>query len=75
MLAAAQGVDLRKPLATSPALQAVMAQIRSRAPFLDRDRLMAPDIAAVRALVESGWFRGVVGLDLPSADMPAGDPR
>jgi histidine ammonia-lyase len=68
LLAAAQGVDLRKPLATSPVLQTVMTQIRARAAFLDRDRLMAPDIAAVRALVESGWFRSVAGLGLPSEE-------
>ncbi len=66
LLAAAQGVDLRRPLATSPALAAIMAEIRRRAPFLDRDRLMAPDIAALRALVETGWFRNQIPLDLPS---------
>ena len=43
-----------------------MAEIRGRAAFLDRDRLMAPDIAALRNLIESGWFRGRIPLALPS---------
>jgi histidine ammonia-lyase len=66
LLAAAQGVDFRRPLATSPALAPVMAAIRARAAFLDQDRAMAPDIAAVRGLIESGWFRGRIALALPS---------
>src|SRR5262249_9805639 len=47
LLAAAQGVDLRAPLATSPALAAVHATIRARVPFYEHDRLLAPDIAAI----------------------------
>ncbi len=66
LLAAAQGIDLRRPLATSPALAAVMRAIRERAAFLDQDRAMAPDIAAVRELIESGWFRTQIGPMLPS---------
>jgi histidine ammonia-lyase len=57
LLAAAQGVDLRAPLRTSPALQHVHAQIRARVPFYDHDRLLAPDIAATTELVRSGAFR------------------
>ncbi|HEX2117180.1 MAG TPA: histidine ammonia-lyase, partial [Alphaproteobacteria bacterium] len=66
LLAAAQGVDLRRPLTTSPALVRVLREIRSRSPFLDQDRSLAPDIAAVRALIESGWFRGEIAPILPS---------
>ena len=66
LLAAAQGVDMRLPLMTSPALATVMREIRSRAGFLDQDRPMAPDIAAVRTLIESGWFRSQIGPMLPS---------
>jgi histidine ammonia-lyase len=68
LLAAAQGVDMRRPLTTSPALAAVMREIRARAAFLDQDRAMAPDIAAVRELIESGWFRARIGPVLPSDD-------
>ncbi len=54
LLAAAQGVDLRRPLKSSPALEHAMALIRERAAFWDQDRAMAPDIAAVKLLTETG---------------------
>lgn len=56
LMAAAQGVDLRRPLETSPKLAGAMAAIRARAAFLADDRLLAPDIEALAALVNSGWF-------------------
>ena len=56
LLAAAQGIDLRRPLSTTPALSAVMNELRARADFLDQDRSLAPDIEAVHALVRDGWF-------------------
>jgi histidine ammonia-lyase len=64
LLAAAQGVDLRRPLETSPRLQPVMAAIRARAAFWDQDRAMAPDIAAVKALVKAGAFADAAGFEL-----------
>jgi histidine ammonia-lyase len=67
LLAAAQGVDMRRPLASSPALSRVLREIRNRAAFLDQDRSMAPDIAAIRGLIESGWFRAEIAPILPSA--------
>jgi histidine ammonia-lyase len=57
LLAAAQGIDLRQPLATSPGLRDAHARIRACVPFYDHDRLLAPDIAAVAALVRHGTFR------------------
>ncbi|MFN3987467.1 MAG: histidine ammonia-lyase [Rhodocyclaceae bacterium] len=62
-LAAAQGVDFHRPLATSPRLAAVMAALRARVPFYAEDRLFAPDIEAARQLVHEG----VAGAD--SADL------
>ncbi len=56
LLAAAQGVDLRRPLATSPPLAAAMALIRADVPFWDRDRAFAPDLEAIRLRVERGDF-------------------
>jgi histidine ammonia-lyase len=56
LLAAAQGLDFRKPLQTSPRLQAAQQQIRSRVPFYAEDRYFAPDIQQILQLVESGWF-------------------
>ncbi|MCI0431372.1 MAG: histidine ammonia-lyase [Rhodospirillales bacterium] len=62
LLAAAQGVELRKPLATSPKLLPVLRQVRARSAFLDRDRYIAPELEAVIELVLSGWFRELIGL-------------
>jgi len=56
LLAAAQGIDLRRPLATSAVLAKAMALIRSDAPFWDRDRAFAPDLEAIRKRVERGDF-------------------
>jgi histidine ammonia-lyase len=65
LLAAAQAVDLRKPLTTSPRLAAVLAQIRSAVPFWERDRALSPDLAVIRAKVEAGAFVQYVGSLLP----------
>jgi histidine ammonia-lyase len=62
LLAAAQGVELRSPLATSAQLQAALRLIRSVAAFWDRDRAFAPDLARVRALVERGEFMTFAGV-------------
>ena len=64
LLAAAQGIDLRKPLKTSKPLGEAHAMIRQVAAFWDQDRLMAPDIAAVSALVREGRMRAFVPDDL-----------
>jgi histidine ammonia-lyase len=53
LLAAAQGVDLRRPLKTSATLEEVMAAIRAEVPFWDRDRASRP-ISLAR--VVSGSF-------------------
>jgi histidine ammonia-lyase len=59
LLAAAQGIDLRRPLKSSPALEAAKAELRKVAAFWDRDRAMAPDIAASKALVQAGRLRSI----------------
>ncbi len=56
LLAAAQGIDLRRPLRTSPRLAEALTAVRERAAFLEQDRIMAPDIAAVFELVAAGHF-------------------
>ena len=57
LLAAAQGIDLRRPLKSSPDLERAKASLRAVAAFWDQDRAMAPDIAAAKALVQSGRLR------------------
>jgi histidine ammonia-lyase len=56
LLAAAQGIDLRRPLTTSPRLQKALDAIRARAAFLANDRVLSGDIAALAGLVLEGWF-------------------
>ncbi len=67
LLAAAQGIEFHRPLRSSAALEAAHAKIRAvAAPFM-RDRFFAPDIAAVKALVDAGAFRDAAAAVLPSA--------
>jgi histidine ammonia-lyase len=54
LLVAAQGIDLRLPHLTSPALAAVIAALREQVPALGADRYMAGDLAKAKALVEGG---------------------
>jgi histidine ammonia-lyase len=54
LLCAAQGIDLRRPLTTTKPLEAVHARIRRAVPMMAKDRPLAPDIAAVRALIDDG---------------------
>src|SRR5713101_7140403 len=67
LIAAAQGIDFRKPLATAPALLPAMSEIRSRVAFFERDRYFAPEIEKAKGLVTAGWFRPFLGALLPSA--------
>jgi histidine ammonia-lyase len=62
LLAAAQGIDFRAPLKTSPQLQEVHALVRSKVAFYDHDRYFAPDIGAIQSLIESGAFHRYVRL-------------
>ncbi|HEX5079087.1 MAG TPA: histidine ammonia-lyase [Geminicoccaceae bacterium] len=56
LLAAAQGIELRRPLQTSAALQALVAEVRRHSAFLDDDRPLHRDIAALAGLVLRGGF-------------------
>jgi len=60
LLAAAQGIDLRQPLETSPRLKEILDGIRESAAFLGDDRPLAPDIAAIYRRLAGGWFTEVI---------------
>ena len=51
-LGAAQGIELRSPLRSSPVLEGVIASLRSEVPHLEDDRVMASDMDAAARLVE-----------------------
>lgn len=60
LLAAAEGLDLRRPLRSSAPIEAAYALIRRDVPRLVQDRLFAPDIAAVAARVRDGAFEALI---------------
>ena len=68
LLAAAQGIDFLRPLASSRALEQAHALLRARCPSVERDRYLAPDIERATALVTDGALSKVFrALD----DLPA----
>ncbi|MBL6455084.1 histidine ammonia-lyase [Belnapia sp. T6] len=60
LLAAAQGLEFHRPLQSAPAIEAAHGLVRGVAAAWEADRVMAPDIAAVKALVERGRFARLV---------------
>lgn len=60
LLAACQGIDLRSPHKTSPALQKALDLLRKHVTFYDKDRYFAPDIAAAKQLILEGKFNTFV---------------
>lgn len=54
LLAACQGIDFHRPLATSPLLAPVMALVREQVPFVAADRYLAPDMEWAKRAVLAG---------------------
>jgi histidine ammonia-lyase len=65
LIAAAQGCDFHRPLASSAPLERVRARLRECVPHLDDDRYLAPDITAAADLVRSGALAAAADTDLP----------
>jgi histidine ammonia-lyase len=56
LLAAAQGIELRRPLQTSVALQEFVTKVRQHSAFLEQDRPLHRDIGALAEVVlRGGW--------------------
>ena len=70
LLVAAQGIQLRLPHTTSPALAAVIARLREQVPALGNDRYMADDIAKAGALVDAGALPATAGAMLAQNPFP-----
>ncbi len=64
LLAAAQGIDFRRPLKSSTALEAAHALLRAHVAFYDHDRHFAPDIAAAKSVISSDDFLSLVAAGL-----------
>lgn len=54
LLCAAEGIDYRRPLTSSPAVEAAHALVREHVPHLDEDRAMHGDIETAAQLIRSG---------------------
>jgi histidine ammonia-lyase len=74
LLAAAQGLDFRRELMPAAALgqgtAAAYALIRGHVPFLPRDAVMYPHMAAVRELVVQGTLSQAVAAALAGGEAP-----
>lgn len=62
-LCAAQGVDFRAPLLTSPRLRAAMEALRAQIPALAEDRFLAGEIETVSRLMREGALIRAAGLE------------
>jgi histidine ammonia-lyase len=56
IMCAAQGLEFRKPLKSSPEIQRAQAIVRSFVPRLEQDRVLATDIEALAGAVKAGAF-------------------
>jgi histidine ammonia-lyase len=54
LLAACEALDFRRPLRSSPALEAVHARVRERVPTHGHDRVLSPEIEALAVLLRTG---------------------
>jgi histidine ammonia-lyase len=60
LLLAAQALDFRAPLVPGLGSRAAHAAVRARIPRLDADRVLAADLAAALALIETGAVQAAV---------------
>jgi histidine ammonia-lyase len=56
LMCAAQAIEFRRPLKSSPQLERVHEAVRAVVPRLEQDRVLAPDIDALAAAVKAGAF-------------------
>jgi histidine ammonia-lyase len=61
LICAAQGIELRRPLHSSPPLEAALATIRKVSPFLAEDRPLGGEIEALAGLIEGGGLGATSG--------------
>lgn len=64
LLAACQGIDLRRPLKTSVRLEAIHQLVRQHVPFYAEDRYFSPDIEAITKLIKDGSVRRATNLSI-----------
>ncbi len=60
LLYAAQAMDFRRPLQSTPIVEACHALVREKVPFIDDDRIFADDIKQLHQLVTNGTLLAAV---------------
>jgi len=60
LLYATQAVDFRRPLRSTPVIEACHALVRTKVPFIDHDRIFADDINQIHRLITSGELLAAV---------------
>jgi histidine ammonia-lyase len=63
-ICAAQGIEQRAPLVTSPPLQAAMERLRTVVPTLQQDRYLAPDLLAAADCISKDSLAAASGLEM-----------
>ena len=63
-LCAAQGIDFRAPLRSSPPLRKAVSRLRETVPFYDSDRLQSPDIEQAKDIIENGYLDSILDHDI-----------
>ena len=61
LLAAAEGIDFRRPLRSSSAIESAHALVREKVKVRETDRTFTPDIEAAVSLIKSGALAGFTG--------------
>jgi histidine ammonia-lyase len=56
LLYAAQAIDFRRPLKSTPVIEACYALVREEVAFIDEDRIFADDINVLHQLITNGTF-------------------
>ena len=67
LLAAAQGIDFRRPLASSAGLERAHALLRAKVAFYEHDRHFAPDIEAAKTVIVDDEFLSLVPAGLAAS--------
>jgi len=77
-MAAAQGMEFDRSLRSSPCIEEQFAAIRERVAFLTQDRLLAPDIEAMRLwAAQADWPQAIASClpsHTPAASVPGDQP-
>ena len=65
LLCAAQALDFRRPLKSTPVLEEVHAEIRKVVPFAKEDRIFSTDIDALTQVIQSGKIPQIIRRHVP----------